>query len=66
MLDIWVITTDISEEKLFLQKSEVAEAKWVSEDCLRDMIKNGNFHNYGKEYFDTVFCRINDYRGAVV
>lgn len=66
LLDIWVITTDVSEERLFLQKSEVAEAKWVSEDCLRDMIKNGNFHNYGKEYFDTVFCRINDYRGAVV
>ena len=31
-----------------------------------EMIKNGTFHNYGKEYFESVFGKIEDYRGAVV
>lgn len=66
LLDVWVITTDVSADKLLLQKSEVAEARWVSAEYLHEMIKNGKFHNYGKEYFDTVFNKINDYRGAIV
>ena len=53
-------------EKLTLQHTEVAEAKWITGKELKEMIKNGSFHNYGKEYFESVFEKIEDYRGAVV
>lgn len=53
-LDLWVIKTDIPAEKLTLQKSEVSAAKWVSGETLNKMIKNGEYHNYGKEYFSSV------------
>lgn len=66
LLDVWAIVCDIPENRLVLQRSEVAEAKWVSDGTLRDMIKNGEFHNYGKEYFDSVFEKIKNYRGAVI
>ena len=66
LLDVWVITADIAEDELVLQKSEVADAKWVSRDTLEDMIKNGQYHNYGKEYFTAVFSKIEDYLGVVV
>ncbi len=66
LLDVWFITTDTPSESLVLQESEVAQAKWVSKGFLCDMIKNGKFHNYGKEYFSTVFSKIEDYKGAVV
>lgn len=66
LLDVWAIVCDIPANKLVLQRSEVAEAKWVSEGELNEMIKNGNFHNYGKEYFDNILEKIKNYRGAVV
>ena len=31
---------------------------WVTPDELKRMIKKGEFHNYGMEYFDTVFSLI--------
>ncbi len=64
LLDVWFINTDIEINKLRLQKSEVAEAKWVSKNELETMIKNGEFHNYGKEYFDTLFSEIDELRGV--
>lgn len=66
ILDIWVITSSLPANKLVLQRSEVAEAKWVTEAELHRMIENGEFHNYGKEYFESVFKKINKYRGAVI
>lgn len=65
LLDVWAIVCDIPESELVLQRSEVAEAKWVTEEELREMIDNGNFHNYGKEYFDSIFGKIKKLRGAV-
>ena len=65
LLDVCAIVCNISENKLVLQRSEVAQAKWVSERELRKMIENGNFHNYGKEYFDSIFEKIKSIRGAV-
>lgn len=65
LLDVWAIICDIPENMLVLQRSEVAQAKWVSERELRKMIENGNFHNYGKEYFDSIFEKIKSIRGAV-
>ena len=66
LLDVWVITSDVDEDSLTLQKSEVAEAKWVTRTELEEMIENGGFHNYGWEYFDNVFEKIDDHRGATV
>lgn len=66
LLDVFIITTDIKAENLTLQKSEVAEAKWVSKDTLRSMINNGKYHNYGNEYFNSVFKKIEEYRGITV
>ena len=65
-LDVWMITCDIQKENLTLQKSEVAEAKWVNQEQLENMIKSGLFHNYGKEYFEKVFEKINRFKGATL
>lgn len=66
LLDIWFIKSDVVLGDLKLQKSEVADAKWVTRDGLLTMINNGYFHNYGKEYFDTLFSKIDCMRGAVL
>jgi len=66
LLDVWIITFDADSDSLKLQKTEVAEVKWVSISELENMIQNGEFHNYGNEYFDTLFEEIDDYRGAFV
>lgn len=66
LLDIWFIRTNIEIAKLRLQKDEVAEARWVSRDEFKEMISVGKFHNYGKEYFDTVFEKIDDLLGVTV
>ena len=64
-VDVWMIKTDISEKDLILQKSEVAQVKWVSAQELEEMIEKGNYHNYGSEYFSVVFDIING-RGITV
>ena len=61
-----MITSNATIEELVLQKSEVAEARWVTEDELCDMIKNGLFHNYGKDYFERVLEAIEDNKGVTV
>lgn len=66
LLDIWFINTDIEPQRLRLQASEVAEAKWVSRDEFIQMIENDKFHNYGKEYFKTLFAKIDDVMGVTV
>ena len=53
-LDIWSIETNVPAEQLKLQKSEVAEAKWVTREEFSRMISNGEYHNYGKEYFSII------------
>lgn len=66
LLDVWMITSDIEVESLKLQKSEVAEARWVSVSELYDMIDKGLFHNYGKEYFKEVLKAIEENKGVTV
>lgn len=66
LLDVWLIVSDIPSGKLKLQQSEVAEAKWVAAETLHKMIETGRFHNYGREYFNKVFDKIEEYRGAVI
>ena len=66
LLDIWLITCDTNPQELKLQKSEVAEVRWVDESQLHDMIGKGLFHNYGKEYFKQVLDAINAHKGVTV
>lgn len=64
LLDVWMIKCDIAKEELVLQKSEVAEVRWVTSDELQYMINKGIFHNYGKEYFRSVLDAVNRYKGV--
>lgn len=66
LLDVWYIETNVRVSDLKLQKSEVAEAKWVSAEQLKKMIENSDFHNYGNEYFEKIFEEINKLKEAIV
>lgn len=66
LLDVWMIKSDIPTDKLVLQQSEVAEAKWVTFSELKEMIDEGRFHNYGQDYFARVFEKIDSFIGVVV
>ena len=55
LLDIYFIRCDADATGLRLQRNEVAEVKWVTPDGLREMIEKREYHNYGREYFKTVF-----------
>lgn len=65
-LDVWFISFYAETGSLKLQTEEVAEAKWVTEEELRTMLKNGTYHDYGKEYFNKVFENIKLYKGALI
>ena len=64
LLDVWITTFNQNPDTLQLQESEVAEVRWVRKEELEKMIEAGQFHNYGREYFDKVFDKIDEYRGA--
>ena len=66
LLDVWFVVNESKTNELKLQKSEVAEAKWVTKSQLMQMISSGKFHNYGKEYFDKVFSEIDKSRRAAI
>ncbi len=55
MLDIYFIRCDADATGLRLQRNEVAEVRWISPEGLREMIDKREYHNYGREYFKTVF-----------
>lgn len=55
-LDVWFLRRDADAGRLRLQRSEVAEAKWITPDSFAKMIEDKKFHNYGKEYFKSVFA----------
>lgn len=59
-VDIWTINTTAKVPQLKLQKSEVAEAKWVNKATLMNMIQNGEYHNYGREYFENIWKLVDD------
>ena len=65
-LDVYLTVCNTPADQLTLQKSEVAEVKWISKENLCKMIENGEFHNYGQDYFEQVLKEIENYRGALV
>lgn len=59
-IDMWTVRVDVRVPELHLQKSEVAEAKWVNKATLMGMIKSGEFHDYGKDYFNLVYGLVDE------
>lgn len=60
-VDVWMTKCQVHVSDLQLQKSEVADAKWVSARDLLRMVEKGQFHNYGKDYFDTLIRMERDF-----
>ena len=54
-IDMWTVNVNVKVPELKLQKSEVAQAKWVNKTTLAGMIDSGEFHDYGKDYFNLVY-----------
>lgn len=53
--DIYAVRCNIPASRCRLQEDEVAEVKWVSKEELQRMVENGEYHNYGKSYFDIIY-----------
>lgn len=65
-IDVYVTVSNKAAKELVLQKSEVSSAKWVDKKTLCEMIENRKFHNYGKDYFDKVFEKTDEFRRILV
>lgn len=55
-LDIFLAYRDANINELCLQEEEVSCAAWVHRNKLMSMVRKGEYHDYGKEYFHTVFA----------
>lgn len=53
-VDIWMAQADTPADQLTLQASEVSDAKWIWPMDLLRMVREGGFHNYGRDYFDII------------
>lgn len=53
-LDVWFIKVDVNIEKLNLQREEVSAVRWIGGNQLKYLVKQGRYHNYGREYFELV------------
>lgn len=51
--DIWLVRQNIAIEELSLQEEEVADAKWASEEEIKEMFEKGEFIPFA--YLDLVF-----------
>lgn len=63
-VDVWMILSDVNASSLNLQKSEVASAKWVTGEQLRQMITANEFHDYGKDYWRVIFGAAEKFKGV--
>ena len=61
IIDVYVLKTRVRASTLKLQEDEVSDAKWVTRRRLEQMVTNGEFHNYGSEYFKTIYQLATDY-----
>ncbi|CAM3899052.1 GNAT family N-acetyltransferase [Mesobacillus thioparans] len=55
--DVWLVRQNVALEDLNLQEEEVAEAKWASEEEIKEMVENGEFIPFN--YFDLLFEMVN-------
>ncbi len=64
LCDLYLVHHDVAVPNLRLQREEVADARWVTPDQLRELVKKGKFHNYGVPYFNLLFEQL-EARGQV-
>ena len=50
LIDVWLLRADHNPSRLQLQSEEVSAAQCVGTDMLREMIRDGQFHDYGPDY----------------
>ena len=57
--NVYLYPTDRKAEEFALQKEEVSEVRWCSDNRIRQMVSAGLMYNYGDLYFRTLFeyCR---------
>ena len=60
-LDVWFVKVDVDINDLKLQKEEVSEVRWIGGNQLKYLVKQGRYHNYGREYFELVTNSLNKY-----
>jgi len=60
--DYWMIERDIEIKDLNLQPEEVADAKWVNKEQLKEMVKKGEFVPY---YFIDLIFDLKNNEGAI-
>ncbi|WNF23575.1 bifunctional NUDIX hydrolase family protein/GNAT family N-acetyltransferase [Mesobacillus jeotgali] len=58
--DIWLVRQNVAIEELQLQEEEVSEARWASEEEIKEMVENGEFipFNYFDQLFEIIHSRI--------
>ena len=61
LLDIWFVKVDVDINELQLQKEEVSEVRWIGGNQLKYLVKQGRYHNYGREYFELVTNYLNKF-----
>ncbi len=55
LTDVWVAKQTFSIENVQLLKTEVSDAKWVTQSTLKQMLNNKTFFDYGEEYFKEIW-----------
>ncbi|MGV2940443.1 GNAT family N-acetyltransferase [Mesobacillus sp. LC4] len=65
--DIWLVRQNVAIEELQLQEEEVAEARWASEEEIKEMVKKGEFipFNYFDQLFEMVHSNISLAKASV-
>nr|WP_317413111.1 NUDIX domain-containing protein [uncultured Solibaculum sp.] len=53
--DIYLLHDKLDVDHLELQKEEVEQVMWASSDKIMKMVREGQFYNYGHEYFRLMF-----------
>ncbi len=62
--DIYTVIQDVDLESLHLQKEEVKDARWATEDEILSMIDNGEFVIYEKSFITLLFY-LRDHNGVL-
>ena len=61
-LDVWFIKVDVDIDTLELQREEVSAVRWIGGNQLKYLVKQGRYHNYGREYFELITNTLNKLR----
>ena len=58
-LDVWFVKVDVDIDCLKLQREEVSAVRWIGGNQLKYLVKQGRYHNYGREYFELITNTLN-------